>query len=449
MQTTLAPRYAHTPEGEVAARVLGACVHCGFCLATCPTYQVLGNELDSPRGRIYLMKQVFEGATPTERTQLHLDRCLTCRNCETTCPSGVQYGKLLDVGRAVVEQAVGRGAGEAVKRSALKHGLANPALFNTALKLGQTARGLLPGFLKDKVPAADPAGVWPAPRHARKMLVLEGCVQPGLKPNINAAAARVLDRIGISLIAEARAGCCGALAHHLNDHDGGINAMRRNIDAWLPHLDHGIEAIVMTASGCGVMVKDYGWLLRDDPVYADKAARIAAATQDISEVLLADREALTRLMFPAPQEPGTASPGGTPHAPSLTPRVAYHPPCTLQHGQKLAGGVESLLADLGFELTPVADKHLCCGSAGTYSILQPEIAGELKTRKLASLHAGQPEVIATANIGCLTHLQSGSQLPVKHWVELVDGMLGPVAPIGSTADRQLRAARLEAGTSGT
>jgi len=410
MQTTLAPQYQGTPEGEVAESVLRACVHCGFCLATCPTYQVLGSELDSPRGRIYLMKQVFEGATPTDRTQLHLDRCLTCRNCETTCPSGVQYGKLLDVGRAVVEHAVGRNAGDALKRSALKRGLSNPSLFNAALKLGQAARGFLPGFLKDKVPAAESAGAWPAPRRARKMLVLEGCVQPGLKPNINAAAARVLDRLGISLISEARAGCCGALAHHLNDHDDGINAMRRNIDAWLPHLDAGVEAIVMTASGCGVMVKDYGWQLRNDPAYAEKAARITAATKDISEVLIAEREALSRLAA---------------HRSPPARKIAWHPPCTLQHGQKLGGGVESLLAACGFELTPVADRHLCCGSAGTYAILQPGIADALKSRKLASLHAGQPEVIATANIGCLTHLQSGSPLPVKHWVELVDALLAP------------------------
>ncbi len=417
MQTTLAPQYQGTPEGEVAASVLRACVHCGFCLATCPTYQVLGSELDSPRGRIYLMKQVFEGATPTGKTQLHLDRCLTCRNCETTCPSGVQYGKLLDVGRAVVEHAVGRNAGDALKRSALKRGLSNPPLFNAALKLGQAARGFLPGFLKDKVPAAESAGAWPVPRHARKMLVLEGCVQPGLKPNINAAAARVLDRIGIALIVEARAGCCGALAHHLNDHDAGIEAMRRNIDAWLPHLDAGVEAIVMTASGCGVMVKDYGWLLRRDPAYADKAARISAATKDISEVLTAERAALMRLFSP------NARP--TPHPPPFTPKVAWHPPCTLQHGQKLGGGVESLLVACGFELTLVADQHLCCGSAGTYSILQPAIAIELKTRKLASLHAGKPSVIATANIGCLTHLQSGSHVQVRHWVELLDERITP------------------------
>ena len=406
MQTTLAPQYQGTPEGDVAASVLRACVHCGFCLATCPTYQVLGSELDSPRGRIYLMKQVFEGATPTDKTQLHLDRCLTCRNCETTCPSGVQYGKLLDVGRAVVEAAVGRSVSGALTRSALKRGLSSPTLFNTALKLGQTARGLLPGFLRDKVPAADPAGAWPAPRHARKMLVLEGCVQPGLKPGINAATARVLDRLGISLIVANEAGCCGALAHHLNDHDDALAAMRRNIDAWLPHLDAGVEAIVMTASGCGVMVKDYGWQLRDDPAYAEKAARISAATKDISEILLTERAALKAL---------------TAHLPAK--RIAYHPPCTLQHGQKLTGGAEALLTDAGFELTPVADKHLCCGSAGTYSLLQPEIAGQLKERKLSNLHAGQPELIATANIGCLTHLQSGTSTPVKHWVELLDETL--------------------------
>ncbi|MHB1143467.1 MAG: glycolate oxidase subunit GlcF [Thiobacillus sp.] len=403
MQTKLADSFRNTPEGDAAERILRSCVHCGFCLATCPTYQILGNELDSPRGRIYLMKQVLEGATPTAKTQLHLDRCLTCRNCETTCPSGVEYGKLLDIGRHIVEEKVGRSVSDTATRAALKTGLGTPLLFNSALKLGQSVRGLMPDFLKRRIPQADTASEWPAPRHARRMLVLQGCVQPGLKPNINAAAARVLDRIGISLIAAREAGCCGALAHHLNDTDAGLAAARRNIDAWLPHLDAGAEAIVMTASGCGVMVKDYGWLLRNDPVYAEKAARISAATQDISEILVAERDALKPLAArPAPK------------------RIAYHPPCTLQHGQKLTGGVEALLTDAGFELTPVADKHLCCGSAGTYSILQPEIASQLKARKLSHLQAGAPELIATANIGCLTHLQSGTTVPVKHWVELLD-----------------------------
>ncbi|MDZ7585037.1 MAG: glycolate oxidase subunit GlcF, partial [Thiobacillus sp.] len=367
------------------------------------------NELDSPRGRIYLMKQVLEGATPTAKTQLHLDRCLTCRNCETTCPSGVEYGKLLDIGRHIVEKKVGRGAAETAARAALKTGLGTPLLFNTALKLGQGARGLMPDFLKSRIPAAEAAGNWPAAHHARHMLVLQGCVQPGLKPNINAATARVLDRIGISLFAEDAAGCCGALAHHLNDTEDGLAAARRNIDAWIPHLDAGAEAIVITASGCGVMVKDYGWLLRNDPVYAEKAARISAATRDISEILVAERTALASL--------------STLHSPLSAKKIAYHPPCTLQHGQKLTGGVEALLTDAGFDLTPVAEKHLCCGSAGTYSILQPEIASQLKARKLGHLQAGTPEMIVTANIGCLTHLQSGTTIPVRHWVELLDDAL--------------------------
>jgi len=409
MQTHIADSFRNTPDGAAAERILRNCVHCGFCLATCPSYQILGNELDSPRGRIYLIKQVLEGAAPTARTQLHLDRCLTCRNCETTCPSGVEYGKLLDIGRHLVEEKVGRGPVDAATRAALKTGLGTPLLFNTALKLGQAMRGLLPGALKARIPAPEIGNDWPSPRHARRMLVLQGCVQPGLKPNINAAAARVLDRVGISLITAPEAGCCGALAHHLNDTEAGLEAARRNIDAWLPQLEAGAEAIVMTASGCGVMVKDYGWLLRGDPVYAEKAARVAAATKDVSEILAAERTALS-----------------SQHTRTQAKRIAYHPPCTLQHGQKLSGDVEALLTDAGFELVPVAEKHLCCGSAGTYSILQPEIAGQLKTRKLGHLTAGQPVCIATANIGCLTHLQSGTALPVKHWVELLDeGLAAP------------------------
>jgi glycolate oxidase iron-sulfur subunit len=408
MQTHLADAFRDTPDGDTAERILRNCVHCGFCLATCPTYQILGDELDSPRGRIYLMKQVLEGATPTAKTQLHLDRCLTCRSCETTCPSGVEYGKLLDIGRHIVEETVGRSVSETATRSALKTGLGTPLLFNTALKLGQSVRGLMPAFLKAGIPPAEAAGDWPAPRHDRHMLVLQGCVQPGLKPNINTATARVLDRIGISLITANEAGCCGALTHHLNDTEAGLAAARRNIDAWIPYLDAGVEAIVMTASGCGVMVKDYGWLLCNDATYAEKAARVSTATKDISEILGAEREGLKALAArPAPK------------------RIAYHPPCTLQHGQKLSGGVEALLTDAGFELTPVAEKHLCCGSAGTYSILQPKLADQLKARKLGHLQAGSPEMIATANIGCLAHLQSGSPIPVRHWVEILDSALPP------------------------
>ncbi len=354
------------------------------------------------------MKQVLEGEPATAKTQLHLDRCLTCRNCETTCPSGVEYGKLLDIGRQIVEDQVGRSAREKSIRAALKHALLSPILFNTALKVGQSVRGLMPGLLKSRIPAAERSGIWPAPRHPRTMLVLAGCVQPGLKPNINAATARVLDQLDISLLAAENAGCCGALAHHLNDHDDGLSAMRRNIDAWIPHLDAGAEAIVMTASGCGVMVKDYGWLLRNDPAYADKAARVSAATRDIAEILTLEMAALKRLTLY-----------------NTARRIAYHPPCTLQHGQKISGVVETLLTQAGFELTPVADQHVCCGSAGTYSILQPTLSSTLKTRKLAHLQAGAPTEIVTANIGCLTHLQSGSAVPVRHWIELLDEALPP------------------------
>jgi glycolate oxidase iron-sulfur subunit len=407
MQTRLAEPFRNAPDGDVAESILRSCVHCGFCLATCPSYQVLGNELDSPRGRIYLIKQVLEGATPTAKTQLHLDRCLTCRNCETTCPSGVAYGKLLDIGRSVVAERVGRGTFASLRRAVLKTGLGTPLVFKSALTLGRAVRGVLPRRLKARIPKSERAGDWPAPRHARRMLVLQGCVQPSLKPNINAATARVLDRLGVSLFAAPESGCCGALAHHLDDGEAGRAAARRNIDAWLPHLDRGAEAIVMTASGCGVMVKDYGWLLRDDPAYADKAARVAAATRDVSEILAGERDTLRELLASNP----------------VKRRIAYHPPCTLQHGQRLGGDVERLLADAGFELAPVAEQHLCCGSAGTYSILQPAIAQSLKARKLAHLEAAAPELIATANIGCLTHLQSGTPTPVVHWVELLDRSL--------------------------
>ncbi|MEQ1592598.1 MAG: glycolate oxidase subunit GlcF [Thiobacillaceae bacterium] len=425
MQTTLSDAFKNTADGIEAERILRSCVHCGFCLATCPSYQILGNELDSPRGRIYLIKQLVEGAAVSAKTQLHLDRCLTCRNCETTCPSGVEYGKLLDIGRSLIDARVARSYADTLARKTLGAVIPNPALFTPMLKAGQALRPFLPGALKSKIPARlQPTHPTPsATQHARSMLLLEGCAQPALVPNINAAATRVLDRLGIRLFAASAAGCCGAVKFHLDDHDGGLTAMRKNIDAWLPHLDAGAEAIVMTASGCGVMVKDYGWHLRNDPDYAEKAARVAAATKDLSEIVLAERDALARLLSPAPSAANTGSPAGTAHRSPPIRKVAYHPPCTLQHGQKLTGGVETLLAQAGFELTDVAEKNLCCGSAGTYSILQPAIAGALKTRKLNHLQAGQPEVIVTANIGCLTHLQSGSSIPVQHWVELLDSVL--------------------------
>jgi len=399
MQTELAAFIRDTPEGQEADAILRKCVHCGFCTATCPTYQLLGDELDGPRGRIYLVKQVLEGATPTARTQLHLDRCLTCRACETTCPSGVKYGRLADIGRGIVEARVPRSPWQRAKRAALAFALPRQRLFSLLLGLGRPFRSLFPR----QVPApAAPAGNWPAPRHARKMLTLAGCVQPALAPRVNAAAARVLDRIGVSLVEAPGAGCCGALRYHLNDQDAGCGDMRALIDAWWPVVERGeVEAIVVTASGCGVTVKDYGHLLAHDPAYAEKAARIAGLARDLSEVIPVEA---------VPERSGLG-------------RIAFHSPCSLQHGQQLRGAVERLLARAGFELTTVPEAHLCCGSAGTYSILQPDLAEQLRSRKLAALQSGGPVGIVTANIGCLVHLQAGAQVPVAHWVELLDEAL--------------------------
>jgi glycolate oxidase iron-sulfur subunit len=409
VKTNLADFIKDTPEGREANAILRACVHCGFCTATCPTYQLLGDELDGPRGRIYLMKEVLEGREVSEKTQLHLDRCLTCRSCESTCPSGVRYGRLVDIGRNIVEQRVGRPAGERLKRAALRKVIPNPGLFEPLLKLGQLARPLLPEALKRKVPAAaSRATPWPPPRHARRMLVLQGCVQPSLAGNINPALARILDGIGISLVAAPEAGCCGAVSYHLNAQDEGLDFMRRNIDAWWPYVEQGVEAIVMTASGCGVMVKEYGHLLAQDARYADKAAKVSALTRDATEVLREHADALAARVA---------------NAAGQRTKVAFHSPCTLQHGQQIRGVAEAMLAAAGYALTQVPDGHLCCGSAGTYSILQPELSKQLLANKVDNLHSGSPDVIATANIGCLTHIQSGTPLPVRHWVELVEERL--------------------------
>jgi glycolate oxidase iron-sulfur subunit len=405
MQTKLADFIKGTAEGDEAEAILRACVHCGFCTATCPTYQILGDELDGPRGRIYLIKQVLEGAPVTHKTQLHLDRCLTCRSCETTCPSGVQYGRLADIGRKVVEQRVARPLAERIKRAVLKEALPRKWIFTPLYKAGKLVRPLLSPALQDKLPATPAAGTWPRRTHARKMLVLEGCVQPAMAPNINAAAARVLDACGVQLLVAPKAGCCGALRYHLNDQAAALNDMRRNIDAWWPLIEQ-VEAIVMTASGCGVTVKEYGHLLAHDAQYAEKAERISALTRDLSEVVPQfEAELAVKLKG------------------KLGQRVAWHPPCTLQHGQQIRGKVEGVLRAAGVDVTLCADSHLCCGSAGTYSVLQPGLATELRDRKLANLLATGPEVIVSANIGCLSHLQSGTEVPVTHWIELIDQAL--------------------------
>jgi glycolate oxidase iron-sulfur subunit len=403
VQTELADFIRGTPEGREAESILRKCVHCGFCTATCPTYQVLGDDLDSPRGRIYLMKRALEGAPVTRKTQLHLDRCLTCRACETTCPSGVRYGRLVDIGRAVVEARTTRSPLDRLTRRVLAFTFPRRRLFGALLGLGRAVRPVLPSVLKAKIPpSVAPPGDWPAPRHARKMLVLGGCVQPALAPSINAAAARVLDRCGISLMEAPGAGCCGGLRFHLNYQDSGRDDMRALIDAWWPHVERGeLEAIVVTASGCGVTVKDYGHLLDQDPAYREKALRISALAKDLAEVV--------------PLEAIPEAIAGD--------RVAFQSPCTLQHGQQIRGAVEARLARAGFELSPVPDAHLCCGSAGTYSLQHPAIAGELRERKLAALEEGAPQWIATANIGCLSHLQGAAQVPVRHWIELLDEAL--------------------------
>ena len=413
MQTHLAPEYQNTPEGREAEAILRKCVHCGFCTATCPTYQLLGDELDGPRGRIYLMKQVLEGAPPTRATQQHLDRCLTCRNCESTCPSGVQYGHLVDIGRKLVDQKVERPMGEKLLRWALKEGLPSP-LFAPAMKLGQAVRAVLPASLKAKVPAPQNAGAWPTRTHARKVLMLAGCVQPAMLPNINRATARVLDAAGIQTLIAPEAGCCGAVKFHLNDQDGGLVQMRANIDAWWPLVEQGVEAIVMNASGCGVMVKDYGHVLQHDPAYAEKARRISALTRDLSELLPELLPSLrTQLNDAQVRQAGV---------------LAFHPPCTLQHGQQLKGGVEQHLGDLGFTVQVASrESHLCCGSAGTYSVLNPDIAYTLRDRKLGNLSALAPRAILSANVGCITHLQSGTDTPVRHWVEVLDEALAHTA----------------------
>ncbi len=413
MQTNLSAEYRGSPDGEAAEAILRKCVHCGFCTATCPTYQLLGDELDGPRGRIYLIKQVLEGAEPTRKTQSHLDRCLTCRNCESTCPSGVQYGALVEIGRRVVDAKVERPTAERIVRGALKEGLTS-SLFAPALKLGQWFRPFVPAALKAKVPpkAGPQAHRWPTRQHPRKVLMLLGCVQPALAPNINSATARVLDAAGLQTLVADGAGCCGAIRDHLNDHEGGLADMRRNIDAWWPLVEGlteqgTVEAIVMNASGCGATVKEYARHLQHDPAYAERAAKISALTKDLSELL------------------PDLVPQLKPRLRGRRPKLAYHPPCTLQHGQQLRGGVEGGLRELGFEvqLAPT-ESHLCCGSAGTYSVLQPELAGQLRERKLGQLLPLAPEAIVSANVGCIQHLQGGTGIPVKHWVEVLDEALG-------------------------
>ncbi|MGZ8094671.1 MAG: glycolate oxidase subunit GlcF [Methylosarcina sp.] len=398
MQTKLAGFFEEKQQRDELEGILRSCVHCGFCNAVCPTYQLLGDERDGPRGRIYLIKQVLEGRSATRLTQRHLDRCLTCLSCETACPSGVKYGQLLDAGRAVVDEKAGRPPYDALRRSLIVRMFSYRRRFNALLSFARGIKPFLPVSIRTKIPSKPALPAWPKSQHARKMLILPGCVQQSLAPAVDFAAARVLDKLGITLLPITSGGCCGALAYHLSEPKLALEFARKNIEACRPYLAQGAEAIVMTASACGLMTKDYGRLLRHDPVYAEEAALFSATVKDISEVLAS--EDLTLLK-------------------KQRKTVAFHSPCTLQHGQKLNGLVENLLKEVGYQLTGVADPHLCCGSAGVYSLLQPELSTQLLNNKLQMLEDGQPDLIATANIGCLTQLQSASSGKIVHWIELL------------------------------
>jgi len=401
MQTSLLNNILTTPQGQEANSILRSCVHCGFCTATCPTYQLLGDELDSPRGRIYLIKQVLEGETVTQKTRSHLDRCLTCRSCETTCPSGVKYGRLVDIGRELVEKQTSRKFTERLTRLALRKIIPYPERFKFLLGLGNAFKPVLPLVLKNKIPVIEASGVWPVKRHKRKMLILAGCVQQTTNAQTNVSTANVLNKLGIEVIQQNEVKCCGAVSHHLSATEEAIKTVKKNIDAWWDHINNGIEAIIITASGCGVMVKDYAHLLKNDEKYALKAERISNLAKDISEIIAAEKLAQN-------------------NSSKINTTVSFHSPCTLQHGLQLNGVVEKILTDIGYKLIQVNDAHLCCGSAGTYSILQAELSKKLLANKITALQKKRPDIIATANIGCQMHLSTKSDKPVKHWIELVE-----------------------------
>jgi glycolate oxidase iron-sulfur subunit len=405
VEAHLADWISNSPDGREAESILRTCVHCGFCNATCPTYQILGDELDGPRGRIYQIKHMLEGGAATQSTLQHLDRCLTCMNCETTCPSGVRYGRLVDIGRNEAERRVSRPPGQKLKRAFWRALVTHRPIFSAAVALGRALRTLLPSILRGKLPSSREAGTWPRSAHARKVILLHGCVQPALIPAIDAATARVLDAIGVQAIVADGSGCCGAIDYHANAREAAQDKARRNIDAWWPLLEAGAESIVINASGCGATVKEYAHLLRDDLAYATKAKRISSITRDLAEFLAPMADVLAQ------------------HASAVPLRIAFHPPCTLQHTQKIRGVVEALLIKLGAELVPVGDAHLCCGAAGMYTLLQPELSEQLRARKLENLKRVQPQMILSANIGCLAQLETGTAIPVRHWIEWVDAAM--------------------------
>ena len=398
MQTKIKHDFLQSEKGQLADKILRSCVHCGFCTATCPTYQILGDELDGPRGRIYLIKQMLEGHTVTKETLNHLDRCLTCRACETTCPSGVEYGHLLEIGRSEVEKRVKRSLLQKVLRKTLLLILPFPKRFAVLLKTGQLFRPVLPGILKKQIPAKTRLIKLSLKKHKTKMLILDGCAQPALAPEINHATRKVLDALDIELVSFS--GCCGAINQHLSDEKKALVIIKNNIDRLKTEFDNGIEGIVMTASGCGAMFKEYPHLLRNDELYKNKAELIANKTFDLTEII--NTEKLKNKLDV-----------------NKNLNIAVHTPCTLQHAQKLPSNIENILSSCGYQLSTIKDKHLCCGSAGTYSITQPELSKRLREQRLTGLMVGQPDMIATANIGCLHHLNTGSSVPVRHWIEII------------------------------
>jgi len=411
MKTNIINDFLQTHDGKQANKILRSCVHCGFCNATCPTYQLLGDELDGPRGRIYLIKQTLEGREPTQETQKHLDRCLTCRNCESTCPSGVQYSHLLNIGRAIVNKKVARSAGQRSLHTLLRKTFLSPLTFGILIKTGQLFRPLLPATIKRSIPEKEKKVHFDNVNHARKVLLVAGCVQSSLKPNIDIAAKVVLNKLNIECVEIPAAGCCGSLSHHLNAEDEALKIIKKNIDSWWPLVENKtIEAICMTASGCGVAIKEYAQLLASDKNYAGKAKTISALYKDPAEIVSLE---LNNTESSASNKL-TEAIGHT----VRNKNIAFHPPCTLQHGMKLNNLIEPILSQCGFTVHAFKDKHLCCGSAGTYSITQKALSQQLLANKLGHIDKVDADIIATSNIGCQLHLQSGTATPVKHWLEL-------------------------------
>jgi len=429
MQTHFSLAQLADPDIRESDKILRACVHCGFCTATCPTYVLLGDELDSPRGRIYLIKDMLEQAKPATRQIVkHIDRCLSCLSCMTTCPSGVNYMHLVDHGRAWIEETYRRPWLDRQLRRLLALVLPRPGLFRLALLgaiLAKPLAPLLPQRLRpmlalapEHLPSPSPVDkpqVFAAEGARRKRVaLLNGCAQQVLAPAINEATIRLLTRHGCEVVVAEGAGCCGALVHHLGKTEASHAAARANIDAWTREIDGvGLDAIIVNTSGCGTTLKDYGFMLREDAAYAAKAAAVSARAKDVSEIM-------TELGL-----------GAVPAPSGLT--VAYHAACSLQHGQQIRTEPKALLAAAGFTVKEVPEAHLCCGSAGTYNLLQPEIAGQLKARKLANILGTQPDLIAAGNIGCITQLASGTGVPVIHTVELLDWATGGPKPVGLSA----------------